>query len=325
MMGLLNNLTTNLAPLGEDRTMAHGTVEIPKKTIGLVVLAALIVLIGVPLLARLYEVVQPGHVKIATLFGKIQDTPYEEGLHFPVNPFYKFHSYDARQKTHGESAGVPSQDQLTTKVDVSVQYRINGAMAAEILRNTGTVEQALQVHLIPKLRSLLREQGKTIKRAEDFFLEETQQQLQVALQLGLSEYLTPKGIEVEHVLIREIALPQRLIAQIEQKKEAEQQAERQKAELTRYRTEMEQTVAKAEAERLAAEEDAERLKVLADARAYEIEKINNAIAENPAYIQLQALEALMAISKDPAAKLYFINSDSPMPMPLIHMGDPLSK
>ena len=32
--------------------------------------------------------VPAGHVKVATLFGKVQDNVYEEGLHFPVNPLY---------------------------------------------------------------------------------------------------------------------------------------------------------------------------------------------------------------------------------------------
>ncbi len=56
-------------------------------------------------------------------------------------------------------------------------------------------------------------------------------------------------------------------------------------------------------------EEAERQRTLADAHAYEIIKINDAIAKNPAYIQLQSLEALKAISKDPASKIYFIDED----------------
>ncbi|MEE2874776.1 MAG: prohibitin family protein, partial [Candidatus Latescibacterota bacterium] len=62
-------------------------------------------------------------------------------------------------------------------------------------------------------------------------------------------------------------------------------------------------------------------RLLADARAYEITKINDAIGKNPNYVKLQALEALQAISKDPAAKVYFINGDSPQPLPLMHLGD----
>ncbi|MEO0515509.1 MAG: SPFH domain-containing protein [Planctomycetota bacterium] len=287
------------------------------KRLGPLLLIAVILLVAG---SRCIKVIPAGHVGVAALFGSVKDSPYDAGFHI-VNPLLSWQLFDARQKTHMETAGVPSQDQLTTEVDISVQYRIIAPMAPEIFKDTGTAEQAVNVHLIPKVRSVLREQGKSIVRAEDFFLEETQQQLQVSLQAELEEFLQPKGIEVNDVLIRDIQLPARLVAQIQQKKETEQQAERQKAELIRYETEQQQQVVKARADRQAAEEEAERRKLIADAQAYEIQAINQAIAENPAYIQLQSLEALKSMSKDPAAKIYFLNGDSPAPLPLLNLGE----
>jgi regulator of protease activity HflC (stomatin/prohibitin superfamily) len=61
--------------------------------------------------------------------------------------------------------------------------------------------------------------------------------------------------------------------------------------------------------------------LLADARAYEIGKLNDAIADNQAYIQLQSLEALKKIAEDPSAKIYFMDGKSPNPLPLLHMGE----
>ena len=286
-----------------------------------VVLAALGVVALVVLIMNIYKTVPVGHVGVATLFGKAQPEGYPEGLHIPVNPLYKWTMFDARKKTHLETANVPSQDQLQTKLDVSVQYRIDGAMAAKILGATGTAEAAVRVHLIPKLRSLLREQGKSVKRAEDFFLEETQDILQSALTDGLRDDLEPQGIVVSEVLIRDITLPPFIVQAIEQKKEREQAVERERAELERVRTELQQEVARAQAGREAAEEQAARKRILADAQAYEITQINNAIANNPAYIQLQSLEALKSISKDPASKMYFMDGSSPSPLPLMHLGD----
>ena len=281
--------------------------------------------IGAAILAvvafNMYKTIPPGHVGVASLFGEVNDVPFDEGLHVPVNPFYKWHVYDARQKTHKEVANVPSQDQLQTQLEVSVQYRLVASQAPSILQSTGTAPQVVAVHLVPKLRSVLREQGKSIKRAEDFFTEQTQETLQVALLAGLQEYLEPKGIEVQAALIRDIQLPPFITKAIEAKKEREQAVERQKAELERFRTEQQQKVALAEAERRAAEEEAERRRILADAQAYEITQINNAVANNPAYIKLQSLEALQQISKDPAAKVYFMNGDSTQPLPLLNIGD----
>jgi len=293
-------------------------VAIPKNLVVLVGGAILLGLVGM----QFVKTVPPGRVGVATLFGNVQPVGYSQGIHIPVNPLYRWIMYDARQKTHLETANVPSQDQLQTKLDVSVQYRIDGSMAPDILEQTGDEVAAVRVHLIPKLRSLLREQGKSIKRAEDFFQEATQETLQLALTDGLRDYLEPKGIIVSAVLIRDITLPPFIVEAIEQKKEREQAVERERAELERVRTELQQNVARAAAGREAAEEEAARKRILAEAQAYEITQINNAIARNPAYIQLQSLEALKSISKDPASKVYFMDGSSPSPLPLMHLGEP---
>lgn len=293
----------------------------PNIPIPLIIVIALVI-IAIPLGLRMFRTVPAGNVAVATLFGKPTESPYQEGLHV-VNPLYEWHLYDAREKTHMETAEVPSQDQLATTVDVSVQWRIDRERASIIKTDTGTVEDVKVVHLVPTIRSLLREQGKSIARAEDFFLEETQQRLQTSLEASLREYLEPKGIKIDAVLIRDIRLPASLREQIEAKKAAEQQAEREKAELDRRRTQAQQVVVQAEAARQAAEQEAEQRRVLADAQAYEIEKITAAIANSPAYLQLQALDALKQIAKDPAAKLYFLNGDAPMPLPLMNIGEPL--
>ena len=284
-----------------------------------------VVVIGLLILVAMnfYKTIPPGRVGVATLFGNVIPEEYTQGLHIPVNPLYRWTLFDARQKTHQETANVPSQDQLQTRLDVSVQYQIDGSMAPEILEETGDAEAAVRVHLIPKLRSLLREQGKSIVRAEDFFKEATQTTLQIALTEGLRDFLAPKGIIVTAVLIRDITLPPFIVEAIEKKKEREQAVERERAELERVRTELQQEVARAQAGKEAAAAEAERKRILADATAYEISQINKAIANNPAYIQLQSLEALKAISKDPASKIYFMDGSSPSPLPLLHMGEPV--
>ena len=271
--------------------------------------------------SSMYQKVPAGYVGVATLFGEVKKEPFEEGLHVPVNPFYEWYFYDVRQKSHLEEANVPSQDQLQTKIQVSVQFRLQGENAPKILQETGQAEDVLIVHIVPKLRSLMREQGKTIRRAEDFFLEETQQNMQTSLLEGLKDYLGSKGVSVEAVLIRDISLPPFIIKAIESKKEREQEVEKQKAELERFTTEQQQKVELAKAESEAAKEQALKKRLLADAQAYEIEKINTAIGNNPNYVKLQALEALKAISKDPASKIYFMDGNSPSPLPLMNIGN----
>ncbi|WP_372747736.1 SPFH domain-containing protein [Litorivivens sp.] len=237
-----------------------------------------------------YTTVPAGHVKVASLFGKVQPVPFDEGLHFPVNPLYSWTEFDLRQKTHKERAGVPSEDKLITEMDVSVQYRTIGSMAPDILRNTGKTQDIINVHMIPKLRSILREQGKGIKQAQDFFLESVQAQLQVTLQTSLSEYLAPKGLQVETVLIRDVVLPAVIRNAITETKKREQEVLKQQAELERFATEQNQKVKQAESELQAAKLEAEKIRALADAEAYQIEVINRQLAKSPNYIHLKEVE-----------------------------------
>jgi regulator of protease activity HflC (stomatin/prohibitin superfamily) len=295
-----------------------------KNSISLIIFGVVLFL-GLIFGSRLYVSVPAGHVAVATLFGEVVDEPYREGLTIPVNPLYDFEFYDIREKELKESAGVPSQDQLTTSVDVSIKFRIDGEEAPRMLQETGTFEDAVRVQIQPKLRSVVREQGKSIVRAEDFFLQETQENLQSAIFESMSEYLNERGIICLDILIRDISLPPFITRAIESKKEREQEVEKQKAELERFRTEQQQIIAKAQADREAAELESEQRRVLADAQAYEITKLNEAIAQNPAYVQIQALEALKEISQNPSSKIYFLNGDSPAPLPLMNMGDPLTR
>ncbi|MAI25088.1 MAG: prohibitin family protein [Myxococcota bacterium] len=289
----------------------------PKLTLVLIVVL-LVLVFG----RQFFHQVPAGHVGIATFFGEVEDRTYAEGPHFPVNPLLTWYDMDVREKsTKLTGVEVPTSDQLLTKVDLSIQYRLDGSKAPMMYRETGDESQVIQVHLIPKVRSLVRQVASDIPRAEDFFNQQTRDRLANEVQVGLAEYVTPKGILIETVLIRGINLPPVLTNAIEQKKEREQAVERQKAELERFRTEQAQQVAAASAQREAAEEQSKRQRILADAKAYEIRAINEAVASNPSYVQLQSLEALKKMAEDPAAKLYFLDSNSPNPLPLLHMGE----
>lgn len=281
------------------------------------IVLAVLLLVG----ARLYKAVPAGHVAVATFFGEVVPQPYASGLHIPVNPLYEWKLFDIREDTITEMANVPSQDQLQTTIDVSVRFSVNEALTPDTLQRFGEKDRLVQKQLVPSLRSKLREAGKSIERAEDFFNETTQERLQDYLLSELKADLEPKGLNIDRVLIRSIELPQFIMSAIEAKKEREQAVERQKAELERFRTEQQQKIAQAEAEREAAEQQAQMRRLLADARAYEIEKVNTAIASNPAYVQLQALEALKEISKDDSSKIYFLNGESPQPLPLMNIGE----
>lgn len=285
------------------------------------VLAFVLIFLGVSSI----KTIPAGSVGVATLFGDVVDKTYPEGLQFPVNPLYDWTEYDVREKNLNlTKVPMPTSDQQTSFVDLSVQYRINSGSCPTAKSNVGLVEDIVSVKIEPNIRSLLRSEGKAVTRCEDLFNDSVQQTMQANLTTGLqSKVGTYATITV--VLVRNIKLPGHIETAIKDKKVREQRAEEQKAELERFKTEQEQKVAQATAERKAAEEDATKKRTLADAEAYEIEKINEVLASSPAYIQLRALETLNGMANDPATKIYFLNGDSPNPLPLMHLGETITK
>jgi regulator of protease activity HflC (stomatin/prohibitin superfamily) len=284
-----------------------------------IAVAAVVLLIFTGLIS---ETVPKGHVGVTSNFGNVRDQVYESGLHFPVAPWWSWDKYDVRQKTFEiRGIGVPTQDKLVTEFDLNIQYSVIPSRTPDMLKETGLTQDVITVHLEPKARSLLRELGKTITKSEDLFMEGTQERLQETLELRLVEFMDEQGLDVTAVLLRNMELPQVVMEEIQRTKQREQEAVRQQAELDRFRIEQEQQVVKAESERKAAEEEAQKIQLLADAKAYEIQKINEALANAPGYLRLEALKTLVSMSENPASQLFFLDGNAPMPLPLLHMGD----
>ncbi|MCP3900844.1 MAG: hypothetical protein GY707_14150, partial [Desulfobacteraceae bacterium] len=207
-------------------------------------------LIAVFIVTRFFTTIPAGHVGVGTMFGKVQKSIYTEGIHV-INPLLKITLFDARQKTYKEAMGVPSIDQLITKFDLSIQYRLIKEQAPIMLKETGTPREVLEVHMMPLLRSQMREIGKSVPKAENFYEQAVQQRIQVELLSGLST-LASKGIKIEKLLIREVTLPSIITNAVMRKKEAAQAAEKAKEELKKFKVDQERKEAQAVADKRAA-------------------------------------------------------------------------
>lgn len=233
---------------------------------------AVLAIVVMSIILNSYTTVEAGHTKVATLFGKVQPEPYPEGLHI-VNPLLNFVSFDVRQLTYTwEKVQVPSQDKLKTSMDISITFQLKADKTPEILQETGMLKDVVDKHITPKVRSLLREAGKTVPQSQDFYQDTVQQSLQIYMEDGLKEYLEPKGLTVKAVLFRDITLPEVVTLAVIQTKERQEQLEREKAQLKIVEQQAQQEVKKAEAQEMAAKANANAKRTQADAEAYRIAK-----------------------------------------------------
>ena len=284
--------------------------------IGLIIIAVLIA--GIVFKSTI--TVPAGEVKVGSLFGKVNDIVYENGFHF-VNPMESFTTYDVKnQSLLFDYVPIPTSDQLTSNIDVRVQYRIIAADTPKILENTGTQEQLINVKLKAQMFSVLRDAAKAIPQAEMLFQSEVQKQLQERILNQLRSRLQPDGIDIQAVLLSHIELPSYIVDAIKGKKIREQEVQREKAELQRIKIQSQQKVVQAQAQFEASEQEARSIQVLADAEFYRINKVSDALKNSPEkYIQIQALHTLTDMSKNPSSKFYFLDPKSANPLPLLNL------
>jgi regulator of protease activity HflC (stomatin/prohibitin superfamily) len=280
-----------------------------KVLLGVVLVLIVITALIVP---TMFTTIKPGHVGVGTVFGSVQQSVYNEGFNWK-SPWVSITSFDARQKSYKDTMGVPSKDQLTTDFDLSVQYRLIASMAPEMMRETGTPEDVVNIHMVPYMRSLMREIGKSVKRAEDFFDQTEQTRVQNELFTALDSTLTKKGIKIEKLLIRDVRLPDLITDAVEAKKEVAQAAEKAKEELKKFKVDQERREAEAEARKraeiieaqkkaevaktvaegdlVAARINAESTIVLAEAQAAAVKKQIDVLGLT-AYVKLKTAEVL---------------------------------
>lgn len=289
------------------------------------------------LVLNCFTTIPAGHVGVGTMFGKVKSSTFSEGMHL-VNPFLDITLFDARQKTHKEAMGVPSRDQLITKFELSIQYRLIKEKAPYMLKETGTPREVISVHMIPLLRSQMREIGKSVATAERFYDQAVQQRIQEELLSSLVT-LAEKGIRIEKLLIRDVVLPKIITNAVLRKKEAAQAAEKAKEELKKFRVDQERKEAQAEAEKRAelieaqkkkevllisanakleaARIEAQAVLVKAEADAEAKKKLIKALTLE-GFVKLESMKTLKALQK--GNHMIILDPDAATPLPFLNLS-----
>ena len=230
-------------------------------------------------LTAMVNVVSPGTNQVQTLFGNVKPQPLEAGVHL-VNPLADFTTYDLRQQTETfDNIGLQTQDRLTSDIDLSVTVSALPSYTPSMFTESGTLPQAIDKHLIPTIRSIVREVGRSVPQAQALVNADTQNRIQDEIESKLNEYLSTKGFTVHAVMIRDIELPAVVKQAVVATKEREEQIEREKAQLKIIEQQAQQQVVQAEAKANAATQQAIAIETLAKAEAFRILTEAQATAE----------------------------------------------
>lgn len=254
-------------------------------------------------------VVRPGEVGVRQKLGKIEDRALTEGPR-SFNPLTStIVTLPTRTVNMEIRSNLPSKEGLTISTEISILYRLKASQAPELLREIGRSYESEVI--LPVFRSAAadvtaRFLAKDMHSGERSIIE-------TAIRDRMSEILEDKGIIVENVLMKSIQLPQGLSRSIEEKLQAEQDAQRLEFVKQQEQREAERIIIKAEGEKRRLEIEAEGNANATLTAAQAESEANRLLTESltPEVLRFRAIDAFLQMSKSDNAKVIITNNDTP--------------
>lgn len=160
-----------------------------------------------------------GNVGVLTLFGRVTGETLAEGIHL-INPLKSVQKLSVQTQSVKESANVPSNEGLILALDTSLLFRLDKTKAAFVYQTVG--DNYAEKIVEPTLRAAIR--ASTSAHSANALYTNARELVQQQIQDELTAQLSPRGVIVENVLLRDVQLPAMLKGSIEAKQQAEQDA-----------------------------------------------------------------------------------------------------
>ncbi|MEO0065531.1 MAG: hypothetical protein RI983_857 [Bacteroidota bacterium] len=226
---------------------------------------------------------------------------------------------------------LPSKEGLTIRSEISILYRVKPEAAPKIVQNIGLNYESEVI--LPVFRSASADITSKFL-AKDMHSGE-RAQIENAIRKQMTEILEPRGFVIDNVLMKSIRLPEGLARTIEEKLQAEQDAQRMEFVKEREKRDAERRIIEAEGKkeiaRIQAEGEKNAAIIQAEARKkiFEIEaegkanavtieamatrKANDTINKTltPAILKLRQIEAFRSLSNSNNSKLVITDGKTP--------------
>ncbi|HYY13131.1 MAG TPA: prohibitin family protein [Chthoniobacterales bacterium] len=205
------------------------------------IFAFIVLVVILFVLLRAARVVPAGHVGVVDLFGKVRSEALPSGLHL-VNPLANVHRMSVQTSEVKETMDTPSSEGLIVHLDVSILYHLDASKAPEVYRTIGRDYESVLVK--PNVRSAVREVTSSYE-AKALYSPE-REKMSAEINQHIVAAIQPRGVAVERMLLRDVALPPRVQQAIQEKLSAEQEAARMQFVLQKEKQEAERKKIEAE-------------------------------------------------------------------------------
>jgi len=206
-----------------------------------------IVLIVIGALNACVKQIDAGQIGVSSLFGKVSNEVLTPGLNF-VNPLVNVYNVDIKTLNYtmsgvhneGEKEGddairVLTSDGLEVTIDLTVLYRVVGAEAPRLIRETGLDYKDKIVR--PLTRTKIRDNAVYFTAIDLYSTKRDQFQNRIFTTIEAD--FKKRGLILEQLLLRNITLPNNVKTSIEEKIKAEQDAQKMEFVLQKEKQEAE--------------------------------------------------------------------------------------
>lgn len=224
-----------------------------------IVISSIVAIFAIWLFFASIVIVDAGETGVYSLFGRVKDQELSSGFHLVI-PLAKVTKMSIRTEEYtmsiaqgeGKRTGADAITSLTKEglsvdLDMTVLYRINEDKASDIYQTVGVKEEIDEKIIRPSIRTSIRDIIAQYE-AKDIYSEK-RQEAALKIKDALSGAMANRGIIIEDVLLRNVALPVNLANAIQEKLQAEQEAEKYTFILQKEEKEKERKIIEAEGQR----------------------------------------------------------------------------
>lgn len=252
---------------------------------------ASILLIVIGVLTKSFVQIEPGQIGVKTLFGKVQNDVLPSGLNF-INPLLEIRRMDVKtqnytmsgiadegNKSSDDAIRVLTADGLEVTIDLTVLYKLLPSDAPKIVRETGSDYTDKIVR--PLARTKIRDNAVYYDAVSLYSTK--RDEFQQRIFKSIDDDFKKRGLVLEQLLVRNITLPQSVKSTIEQKINAEQDAQKMQFVLQKEK------------------QEAERKRVEAQGISDYQRIINTGLTSQQ--LQYEQIKAYLELAKSPNAKV----------------------
>jgi len=232
--------------------------------------------------------VREGNVGVKRTIGKIKEPSLPAGPRW-YNPFVsKIIIVPVNTQNLEVSLPLPSKEGLNVETQISILYHVESDKATDVVATIG--EDYLNTIILPVFRAAAADV--TAKFMAKDMHTGNRLDIEKAIRTKMMDILGDRGFVIEAVLLKSVTLPRGLYQAIEEKLQAEQEAQRMEFVLQKEK------------------QEAERKKIEAGG----VRDANKIISEGltPEIIRYKSLEVYRELSKSPNAKVIIGGGEQPL-------------